>query len=86
MEIPYYFIQKVEECNAIFGQKQIQNIHYTLSLIDNKYKQDKIDLLVKKNIQKSIEWCMKYNIQYNELMGNINIFSNSFIFDSDMDT
>lgn len=83
IEIPYYFIQKIEECNAIFGQKQIQNIHYTLSLIDNKYKQDKIELLLKKNIQKSIEWCIKYGIQYNEIIGNTNIFSNVFLFDSD---
>ena len=86
MEIPYYFIQKIEECNAIFGQKQIQNIHYTLSLIDNKYKQDKLEMLLKKNIQKSIDWCIKYEIQYNELIGNLNIFSNPFIFDSDMES
>lgn len=86
MEVPYYFIQKIEECNAIFGQKQIQNIHYTLSLIDNKYKQDKMEILLKKNIQKSIEWCMKYDVQYNILIGNTNIFSNSFLFDSDMES
>jgi len=64
MEIPYYFVQKIEEYNSIFGQKQIQNIHYTLSMIDNKYKNDKIDLLIQTNIQKSIEWCMKYNVPY----------------------
>jgi 23S rRNA U2552 (ribose-2'-O)-methylase RlmE/FtsJ len=62
LEIPYYFIQKMEEYNSIFGQKQIQNIHYTLCMIDNKYKQDKIDLLIQTNIKKSIEWCIKYNV------------------------
>jgi 23S rRNA U2552 (ribose-2'-O)-methylase RlmE/FtsJ len=62
MEIPFYFIQKIEEFNAIFGQKQIQNIHYTLSLIDNKYKQDKIDSLIQTNMQKSIDWCIRFDV------------------------
>ena len=64
MDLPFYFVQRVEEYNAIFGQKQIQNIHYTLSLIDNKYKQDKIDTLVEINIQKSIDWCIRFNIPH----------------------
>jgi 23S rRNA U2552 (ribose-2'-O)-methylase RlmE/FtsJ len=37
--IHQYFVKKIEEYNAIFGQKQIQNITYTLSLIDSKAKQ-----------------------------------------------
>ena len=64
MEIPFYFIQKMEEYNAIFGQKQIQNIHYTLSLIDNKHKQDKVDNLIEMNVKKSVGWCIRYNIPY----------------------
>jgi hypothetical protein len=63
-EIPYYFIQKIEEYNSIFGQKQIQNIHYTLCMIENKYKQEKIDLLIQTNIKKCMDWCIKYNIPY----------------------
>ena len=35
-EIPYYFMTKIEDYNAIFGQQQIENIHYTLSLMDVK--------------------------------------------------
>ena len=64
MEVPFYFVQKVEEYNAIFGQKQIQNIHFTLCLMDNKYKQEKIDLLIQTNIQKSIDWCIRHGVQY----------------------
>jgi len=71
--IPYFFIQKIEEYNAIFGQKQIQNIHYTISLMNNKYKQDKIDELIKANIQKSIEWCIKYKVAYHTISTS-NIF------------
>lgn len=63
--ISYYFTTKVEEYNAIFGQQQIENIHYTISLIENKYKQDKIDNLIKINIQKCIQWCLKHNVEYN---------------------
>ena len=50
--IPYYFHTKIEEYNAIFGQQQIENIHYNLLLIDNKHKQEKIEYLIKNNIEK----------------------------------
>ena len=67
LSIPTYlnFIIKLEEYNAIFGQQQLENIHYTLSLIDNKHNQEKIDILIKNNIQKSIVWCTKHNLPYN---------------------
>jgi len=73
-ELPYYFIQKIEEYNSIFGQKQIQNIHFTITLIEHKHKQDKIDTLIKTNIQKSINWCMKYGINHNIFNPVTNIF------------
>jgi hypothetical protein len=33
--VSYYFTTKLEEYNCCFGQQQIENIHYTLSLIDS---------------------------------------------------
>ena len=77
--IYYYFINKLEEYNAILGQQQIENIHYTISLIEHKYKQDKIDNLIKINIQKCIQWCIKNDIEYNNIISNINIFTNDYI-------
>jgi 23S rRNA U2552 (ribose-2'-O)-methylase RlmE/FtsJ len=74
LNIPTHFLSKLEEYNSIFGQHQIENIYYTISLIETKNKSDKIDLLVKTNIQKSISWCMKHNIQYNNIINNANIF------------
>lgn len=74
IDISYLFIKKMEEYNAIFGQKQIQNIHYTLSLMESKTKLDKIEMLVKTNIQKSTDWCIKYNIPYHLLNTPTNIF------------
>lgn len=60
------FLVKIEEYNAVFGQQQIENIHYTVSLIENKYKQDKIDQLLKINSSKCIYWCNKHNIPYHK--------------------
>jgi 23S rRNA U2552 (ribose-2'-O)-methylase RlmE/FtsJ len=68
------FLSKLEEYNAIFGQQQIENIHFTISLIDNKHKQEKIDQLISMNIQKCILWCTKYNIPYNQPVLYDNIF------------
>ena len=66
-EIPRYFTKQVEEVNAIFGQQQIENIHYTISLIDKQPKQDKLDQLVKQNITKCVNWCIEHSIAYNNL-------------------
>jgi hypothetical protein len=69
--IPYYFHTKIEEYNAIFGQQQIENIHYTLLLIDNKHKQEKIEYLIKNNIEKCKKWCHKYNVPIHHLITDV---------------
>ena len=79
IDVSYLFIKKMEEYNAIFGQKQIQNINYTLSLMETKTKLDKIESLIKTNIQKSMDWCSKYNIPYNILNTPTNIFLTNFV-------
>jgi len=76
--VSVYFLSKLEEYNAVFGQQQIENIHFTISLIDNKNKQDKIDNLINTNIQKCIVWCIKHNVPYIQSTVPSNIFlSNS---------
>jgi hypothetical protein len=69
------FLQKLEEYNAIFGQKQIQNIYYTLSLMENKGKFEKLETLIKTNIKKSIEWCIKHGVMYHNFAMNTNMFT-----------
>ena len=69
-------INKIEEINAIFGQQQIENISYTLNLITNRAKQERIESLKRNNIQKSIQWCEKYNIPHEKIIVNENIFLN----------
>ena len=73
--LPLLFTTKIEEYNAIFGQQQIENIHYTLSLIDSKNQQEKLNTLMKSNVKKSIEWCIRYNVLYN----SVTFHSNNFI-------
>jgi len=59
------FSTKLEEYNGIFGQQQLENIHHTINLIDTQNNQDKVDTLIKSNIQKSTVWCSKYNVPSN---------------------
>ena len=77
IEIPRHFTKNIEEINAIFGQQQIENIHYTLSLIDKQPKQEKLDQLVKQNISKCINWCIEHSVIYNNLV-TVNVFGQLF--------
>lgn len=74
--IDYYFKNKIEEYNAIFGQHQIENIVSTLGLISCKNKTDKLENYKKNNIQKCVWWCEKYNIPCNKNISQTNIFIN----------
>ena len=73
--ISYYYINKIEEYNAIFGQQQIENINSTLILIYN-CKNDKIELHKKNNLQKCEQWCTKYNLPHYKNTQILNIFIN----------
>ena len=63
--LPNYFMSKMEEYNAIFGQQQLENINYTLRFIENKTKGEKIESLIHINLSKCVKWCIKHNIEYN---------------------
>lgn len=77
MKLSNIFITKLEEYNAIFGQQQIENIHYTLCLLENKNRQDKINQLIQSNTEKCIYWCQKHNIPVTtSLSTDKNIFLN----------
>jgi hypothetical protein len=74
LPLSHCFITKIEEINAILGQQQIENIHYTISLIENKHKQEKIDNLIRINIQKCTQWCIRNNVEYHIFSQNSNVF------------
>ena len=73
--IPNYFLTKMEEYNSIFGQYQIENIYNTICLIESKQKTDKIELFIKNNIQKCLNWCIKFNVPYNDFYNNTTTLS-----------
>lgn len=73
IELPYMFVNRVEEINAIFGQQQIENICHTINLIEN-HKPEKLETFKKTNIVKCINWCQKHQISYNKNIQSTNIF------------
>ena len=57
INIPYLFINKLEEFNAIYGQQQIENINFTINLINihkNKIKLPNQNIQEKLNNNKDI--------------------------------
>jgi len=65
IDIPYLFISKIQECNAILGQQQIENISNTINLIENQNNNDKINNIKYVNINKCTVWCQKNKLPYN---------------------
>lgn len=72
--VPYYFINKLDEINIILGQQQLECFNQIISILKHKNKEDKIEMMKKTNIQKSVSWCEKYKIPCNKFVEKINIF------------
>ena len=72
-DINFKYISTIREINTILSQQQINNISKTLKLVENtERKRDKYTTQQYKNIQKCIQWCIKYQIPYNKFdKGNI---------------
>jgi hypothetical protein len=45
-----------------------------INILKSSYKEPNIDVLKKKNIQKSVNWCERYNIPCNKFSDKINVF------------
>ena len=73
------FKTKIAEYNTIFGQQQITNIHYTLTLIYSKPNNEKLSTLVKTHVQKCISWCKKHNEAYNSVLCELSSKNNVFM-------
>lgn len=69
-DIAYFFVSKLEEINYIFGQVELEQLHYLSLLVSHKYRYDKIQNISKMNIQKSQEWCMKHQFFLQHLQLN----------------
>jgi len=73
-DIPYYFINKLDELNNIMGQQQLESIDHLINVLKNKNKDEKIETIKKINIQRSVVWCEKFKIPCNKFTDKTNIF------------
>jgi len=73
-DLPYYFINKIDDMNIIIGQQQLESIDQIINIFKNKNKDEKLDIIRKNNIQKSVNWCEKFKIPCNKFSEKINIF------------
>lgn len=73
-DIPSLFMNKLDDCNIIIGQQQLDALDQVINILKNKNRYDKIDLIKKTNIQKSVAWCEKYKIPCNKFADKTNIF------------
>ena len=76
-EVPSYFLNKIEESNAVIGQQQLESYDQIINIFKNKNKEDKIESLKRNHIQKCIQWCEKNQIPHNKFTDKINIFLNT---------
>lgn len=72
-DIPYFFINKIEESNLSIAHQQLEYHDALINIIFNKLCKDKLENIKKSHINKCIVWCDKYKIQYNKMMDK-NIF------------
>ena len=73
-DLPYYFKNKIDDLNIIIGQQQLESLEQIINIYQNKNKFEKIEIIKKNNIQKSVLWCEKYKIPCNKFTEKINIF------------
>lgn len=68
-KIPINVMNTIEEVNCILGQKQIENINFTLQLINN-HNNVNINDLVLKHKQLCVDFCKKNNIPLYDKFGS----------------
>ena len=65
VEHDLYFLNKIEDMNAMVSFQQIENITSTLSIITNHRNSEKLEQYKRANVNKCIAWCEKYEIPHN---------------------
>jgi hypothetical protein len=74
--IPYYFLNKLEESNAIIGQQQLDAYDQIINIFKNRNRDEKMENLKRQHIQKCIQWCEKNQLPHNKFIDKVNIFLN----------
>lgn len=72
-DLNIYYLNKIQEINAIFGQQQIENIMNTINYIKdtNSNHNEKINKIKNNNIDKCIKWCKQYEQPIHKDLANI---------------
>lgn len=60
--IPYYFITQLNNINIVIVQNQLLTITNIINILKNKQNEDKLEIIRKINIQKSIKWYERYKL------------------------
>ena len=76
-ELPYYFINKIEESNLGIGNLMIEQLDLLISIINENCSIEKIENIKLNNLNKCILWCEKYKIPFKT--NEKNIFTNENI-------
>jgi len=76
LDIPCYFINKLNDINLIIGQQQLESLNHIIHILKSKNQNEKLEQLQKNNKQKGILWCEKYMISYNKNLEKPNAFLN----------
>ena len=72
--LPYYFMNKIDDINIIIGQQQLECMDQIIHMFKNNNQKERIELMRKVNIQKSVNWCEKFKIPCNKFVEKTNIF------------
>ena len=63
IDVPMYFLNRLEESNIVMGMNQIENIYSTITLMENKSsKKSRIEHLTKVNVGKCVQWCAQHSV------------------------
>lgn len=74
VNVPQYFVNRIEEINVIIAQQQLEGISQIINLVNNKHLDDKMELFKRTNITKCIQWCEKFQVPCNKFIENHNSF------------
>ena len=72
--LPYYFMNKIDDINIIIGQQQLECMDQIIHMFKNNNQKERIEIMRKINIQKSVNWCEKFKIPCNKFVEKTNIF------------
>lgn len=69
-ELPLIFLNMIKEINVIFNKNKLEMKNKIVYYLLN-YNKEKIETIERKNIQRCIKWCERYDVPYHKYKTNI---------------